>query len=362
MEDDMTTPTPQRPTPADDLDRAYAQAHALAGGDPGPAASVRANVLAAAREIAAQAAAVPPLAPVAAPVSDVGRGRAGAWNLSSWRVRAGAAIGVVLLVGLAALRLPASRHGDPDVMVAAADAPPSGQVLPPPTATTLPGVLAQARVAAAPVEVAPVASARAKVAVAKAAPRTAQRVVEPADKAVMADAEAPQARRDPSTVIAALEPPPAAPTLTLGQRAPAADTLQRVEVSGVARGLSSAPGSQALRGSAEAVKKVAPAALGSVSLAAVRMAPTPLHAAANADDVDTLGRLLADPATRVDAPDANGRTPLLYAVMAANVRAVRMLLAAGADPDRADSAGATPRSVARTGPDAEIAALLAARR
>ena len=83
--------------------------------------------------------------------------------------------------------------------------------------------------------------------------------------------------------------------------------------------------------------------------------------AANADDVDTLGKLLADPATHVDAPDALGRTALQVAVAAAHVRAVRLLLAAGADPDHADAGGATPRSVARTGANAEIATLLAAR-
>ncbi|MBC7664913.1 MAG: ankyrin repeat domain-containing protein, partial [Caulobacter sp.] len=93
----------------------------------------------------------------------------------------------------------------------------------------------------------------------------------------------------------------------------------------------------------------------------LRSAPTPLHVAANADDVDALGRLLADPGTRVDAPDALGRTALQVAVAAANVRPVRLLLAAGADPDHADASGATPRSVARTGANAEIATLLAAR-
>jgi ankyrin repeat protein len=102
-------------------------------------------------------------------------------------------------------------------------------------------------------------------------------------------------------------------------------------------------------------------ATGAIVAASLRPSPTPLHVAANADDVDALGKLLADPATRVDAPDDLGRTALQVAVAAANVRAVRLLLAAGADPDHADASGTTPRSVARTGPSAEIAALLAAR-
>jgi len=382
----MTTPTPERPTVADDLDQAYAQAHALAGGDRGPAASVRANVLAAAREIATKAAAVPPLTPVAAPVSDVGRGRAGAWNLSSWRVRSGAAICAVLLVGLAVVRFDASRHGAGNVMVAAADAPLSVQVVPasppppavdlaPPPKTAMPGVVAREHVAAAAalVEVAPAAKARAKAdatVAAIAAPRDPERVVAQADKPAAAVAEAPNARADRSTVIAGLEPPalayaPASPApapIMATAAPPAAVALQRVEVTGGSFGLSSAATSQALHGSAVTAKKVSPSAVGSAIGAALRAQPTPLHVAAIADDVDALGKLLADPATRVDAVDTNGRTALMVAVMAANVRAVRMLLDAGADPEHADSTGATPRSLARTGVSAEIAALLAARR
>jgi len=388
----MTAATPERPDMADDLDQAYARAHALAGDDRGPAAAARANVLAAAREIAARAEAQPPLVPVAAPVSDVGRGRSWAWNQLSWRVRSGATFCALVLVGWTVLRFDASRHDAANVMVAAADSPLAVRVVPPspppppadlPPAKEMapPGAVAerQAAMPAAPVHTAPAAVARDSD---ETAGRDPERVVAQADRRARA-AVAP----DASTVVAAAAPPPPmyAPTPApapveqrLAAAAPAApaptfadpgaviaeaDKQQRVEVTGARLGFSSTSGSRALRGSAEAAKKISPAAAAAPAIgAAVRAQPTPLHVAANADDVAALERLLADPATRVDATDADGRTPLQYAVMAANARAVRMLLAAGADPDHADSAGATPRGLARTGPSAEIAALLAVRR
>jgi ankyrin repeat protein len=88
----------------------------------------------------------------------------------------------------------------------------------------------------------------------------------------------------------------------------------------------------------------------------------PLQAAAGRGDLDALRELLADPATRVDAPDAAGRTALLEAVLARQPAAVRLLLEAGADPGRADRTGLTPRAAAQAGANAEIAALLAAPR
>ncbi len=385
----MTAPTPERPDMADDLDQAYARAHALAGDGRGPAASVRANVLAAARELAAQAETKPPLVPVAAPVSDVGGGRSWAWNQLSWRVRSGATFCALVLVGLAVVRFDASRHDAANVMVAAADSPqavravppsppPPPADMPPPKETAPPGVAAKRQLAmpAAPVDAAPAVAARERD---EAASRDPERVVAQAGQRAPA-----KAAPDPSTVVAAAaSPPPAyAPAPALAERrlaavappapAPAlpepgtvvaeADKPRRVEVTGARIGFSSLAGSQAPGTSAEAAKKVSPAAAGSPIGAAVRTRPTPLHVAANADDVAAIERLLGDPATRVDATDADGRTPLQYAVMAANARAVRTLLAAGADPDHADSAGATPRSLARTGPSAEIADLLAVRR
>jgi ankyrin repeat protein len=90
--------------------------------------------------------------------------------------------------------------------------------------------------------------------------------------------------------------------------------------------------------------------------------PDSLQAAADRGDVDALKALLAAPAARVDALDADGRTALLHAVLAQRPAAVRLLLAAGADPGRADHAGLTPRQAAQGGANAEIAALLGATR
>ena len=49
-------------------------------------------------------------------------------------------------------------------------------------------------------------------------------------------------------------------------------------------------------------------------------------------------------------------------MLAQQAAAVRLLLAAGADPAQADAAGLTPRAAAQAGASAEIAALLAAPR
>jgi ankyrin repeat protein len=92
--------------------------------------------------------------------------------------------------------------------------------------------------------------------------------------------------------------------------------------------------------------------------ASARQAATPLHAAADRGDVEALKTLLAAPGARVDAPDAAGRTALLRAVQAQQLGAVRLLLAAGADPARPDASGLTPRAAAQAGANAEIAALL----
>jgi len=90
--------------------------------------------------------------------------------------------------------------------------------------------------------------------------------------------------------------------------------------------------------------------------------PTALQSAAERGDVDALKALLAESSTRVDAPDAAGRTALLHAVLAQQAAAVRLLLAAGADPARAAQAGLTPRAAAQAAGNAEIAGLLGAPR
>ena len=136
----MSADMPERSDAPDDLARAYAQANALADDGRGPSARVRDNVLAAARDVAAEAAsrvageagAARPLTPVAPPVADVGRGRPKAINLSSWRVRSGAALAAMLLVGLAGWRFDAARRFNDGEQVAMAElrmaAPPTSRM------------------------------------------------------------------------------------------------------------------------------------------------------------------------------------------------------------------------------------------
>ena len=438
----MSSRTPERPTMPDDLDQAYARAHALTDDGRGPSAAVRANVLAAAQDVAAQAAArvdvdaaaAAALTPVAAPVAAVGRGRPPAVNLSSWRVRAGAAFCAALLVGVVGWHFDASRRSAGDMQVASVDKSLEVQVVPQqppmrlaespaPAALSLPpapvdvppraadAVAADAASSAEPVaksakrhkdvvvaqadQVAGVAAAPlqraethdelrntdvaasppivfatpapAPVVIASNAPRAAYGAPAPAPRIALAPV-APQitatsvAPPVAQPRLAGVAPPaPAAPVARLAQpeaavAAAAPPTTQRVEVTGSSIRFSSAATSDAASSALGASAKAASIADGRLSL---RIRPTPLHLAANDDDVETMNKLLADPATQVDATDTQGRTPLMYAVMAQHVRAVRTLLGAGADPDRADQSGATPRSVARTGVNAEIAALLA---
>lgn len=417
----------------DDLDQAYAQAHALTDDGRGPAPSVRANVLAAALQVAAQARAdvqpevKPTLVPVAAPVADVARGRLWALNLSSWRVRSGAALCAALVVGLGMWRFESSRMG-PDLQVASAeyrvteskvvDAPPR-DLPPPPKNLPMPGRStspAYASVPPAPVLADQAVEAKAEARATRdkdlvvaeaeqpyransAAPaRAADRglfeaAAKPAGR--LADADAARAvaqdavRAAPTTTYAiapppaavpgeqriALAPPPAAAAAPAAvafapPAAPApvaaasstgnvvvaaADPRQRAEIAGGS--IARESGGVAARGALEKAK-AAPMLADKRAAVSPRLLPTALHVAAGDNDIDALQKLLANPATRVDATDAQGRTPLLLAVAAQHVAAVRLLLAAGADPDRADSTGATPRSVARTGANAEIATLL----
>jgi hypothetical protein len=316
----MSEPTPQRPPMPDDLDRAYAQAHAMSDAGRGPSAAVRANVLAAAQEIATQGAAAAKLAltPVAPPVTAVGRGRL-AVNLSSWRVRAGAAFCAALLVGVAGWRLDASRRFDAGTQLASAAL--EMKVVPPEPA--------QARVSkdlprdsAMPVPQVPLPSAPVEVVRTQAAPNP-----EPAAKPAAPEKNTVVAQADPPLRARALAPAPVV-----------AATAARVAV--------------------EEAKKSAPAPAQSLQEASERPLPAPLQAAVDRGDVEALKQLLANPATPVDAPDATGRTALLHAVLGQQVAAVRLLMAAGADPGRADQAGLTPRAAALTGANAEIATLL----
>ncbi len=418
----------------DDLARAYARASALRDGEAGPAASVRANVLAAAQAVAAAqaTASAPPVTPVAAPVADVGSDRGDAPNLSSWRIRSGAALAALLIVGFGLWRFDAT-HRAGGVQIAQADSaieartlqepapplgepkelPPPRQSLPPPPAYAPPAVVADAAEPTV-VLVPPALPARerdkdtvvaqADTAAAARAPALGYRppsamspapVAPPAPALAAPPAPKPQAEiamasPPPTAVLAGVAATPRAPTLDSDRRAAAADATtpaqrlgfaapapkaapaasgatqdigltpeidQQVAVTG-ARARPSGLGISSLSGSAAEARKAASTAMASAMGEPPRSPGSSLHGAAGAGDLDALRHLLADPATRVDAPDGLGRTALMVAVVSRHAGAVRLLLAAGADPDRADASGASPRSVARTGPSAEIAALL----
>ncbi len=387
------------PDSDDELDAAYARAHALADEGRGPSAAVRANVLAAAREVAAQAkagdAAAPPLVPVASPVTAVGRGRALAINLSSWRVRAGAAVCAALLVALGAWRFDAGHRFDGDnLQVATA----SLELAKPPTAALprdlpAPGLsIASAPYASPPPVVEdPVERTPGGTNVAaKAAARDKERDVivaqaEQSERAPPPDLRA-EARRSPAppALDAAAPAPvamaPVAPTAqapaqaesptTVVIAASAAPTqvatLPPMPPSVVARRVAVAPAPRPAEMSGVGMPGTAAAAPSSLAeanrtrAAAVDGAGATLQSAADRGDVEALKALLAEPAARVDAPDAAGRTALLHAVLAQRAAAVRLLIAAGADPGRADHEGLTPRAAAQAGANAEIAGLLAA--
>jgi hypothetical protein len=311
----MNDSPPERPAMSDDLDQAYAKAHALADAARGPSATVRVNVLAAAREIAAQAAArsdgAAGLTPVAPPVAVVGRGRSQAVNRSSWRLRAGAAFCAALLAGVAFWRIDAGRRVGADTQLASA-APDTPAVKPVP---------------APPLSV----------------------PASPADAAAMARTASPSPQ-------AAAKPTARGKDLVVAQAGPPvrerARSLARDGAQGEERKATPAPAAVAafapLPGDAPA-SRLAPSAR--------RLQPS-LQAAADRGDVETLKTLLANPATAVDAPDAAGRTALLHAVLAQQADAVRVLIAAGADPGRADPAGLTPRAAALAGANPGIPPLL----
>jgi len=376
----MSAPDQERPTMPDDLDRAYAQAHAMTDAGRGPSTAVRANVLAVAREMAAQAVAAPALRPVAPPVTAVGRGRL-AVNLASWRVRAGAAFCAALLVGVAGWRFDASRRFGEDTQLASAalemkvvppepaPAPVPKDLPPPPRYSAMP--VPQVSLPSAPVEVARTPAARNPEPAAKPAAPEKNTVVAQADQPLRERALALAPRGVPAPVApqittTSVMPAPApeprlalpAPAATGDQTiAAAAPDAQRVEIAGNSLRMSP-PVSDAARVALDQAKKSAPASAQSLLAASERQLPAPLQAAVDRGDVGALEKLLANPATLVDAPDSTGRTALLHAVLGQQVAAVRLLMAAGADPGRADHAGLTPRAAALTGANAEIASLL----
>lgn len=80
---------------------------------------------------------------------------------------------------------------------------------------------------------------------------------------------------------------------------------------------------------------------------------TPLMLACQMDLPDAVVAL-ARSGAKVDVTNDAGETPLISAVHSRNLRIVRLLLAAGADPDRADNSGRTARDYAKLGGDSNL--------
>ncbi|MFI0967897.1 ankyrin repeat domain-containing protein [Streptomyces sp. NPDC021080] len=84
---------------------------------------------------------------------------------------------------------------------------------------------------------------------------------------------------------------------------------------------------------------------------------TKLHCAVDEQDAAAVGSLLAAGA-EVDAPDGQGNTPLWQAVFTyrGDGTVLSMLVKAGADPDRANLHGVSPRRLAdwRIGSDVAV--------
>ena len=72
---------------------------------------------------------------------------------------------------------------------------------------------------------------------------------------------------------------------------------------------------------------------------------TPLQLAVSLGFPEGVELLIAQRA-RIDVPDSAGETPLISAIHRRNIAIMRLLLKAGADPDRADNSGRSARDYA----------------
>lgn len=284
------------PRPNDPLHDAWQAARHL-DGDPVPSPGVRARILAQARRGQIRASDVRPH----------DRDRARPANDFRWRITAIASVMTLSLAGWLAWQL---RHGTPEEP-------------------------ARFETAAAPT----------------APPTDGERDATRADAREEARARAGVRSRAEEHVAAARAPADAA---GVEQPAPAAVHEHREsERRAPASKAAATPSAQAA-----AAPPTQAAARSPAQPAATPLART-LTAAAAGGDLDTLRRALADGAG-IDAADANGHTPLVAAVRARQIAAVRLLLEAGADPNHVDHDEMTPLQHARSGGDSAIADLLIA--
>lgn len=332
-----TDPPSQSPAddPRDALAARYRDAVKLAGEPAAPADAVRAAILA---QAAMQARAATPEQPVAPP-------HRAAANDGRWRLSAVASVMAMGLAGLLAWHVNQAPESDAP---AAASAP-----------TEEAPRVALAPEASPPVDTAVADAARAPAlggaaqeglgAPAKPAPRAAAKSAAPAP--VMRERETaaePVAVAPPAPAPASPAPAPLAAPPSPAAADATAETSKRAPSAFMRR---SAEADRQEARTAAATPESAPAGRGVPLAQSAAAPPATLTQAAALGDLARVRELLAAGAP-ADARDAQGRTPLLEAVLLGDgsrryVDIARALLEARADPNAADRDGTTPLAHAR---------------